>query len=55
MEKDHEHAHKIGKTCKGCGHPSGAHHQFIEADLDEPDSERAGCNMEDCACAEFRE
>ncbi len=54
MDENQNKNHLIGKPCRGCGHPAGAHSSLQELDLDDPGSENRECSMDDCSCGEFR-
>ena len=45
---------KIGKPCKTCGHPAGAHGILVGEDIDEP-ATGAGCRHEGCDCRVYGE
>ncbi|MBI4050138.1 MAG: hypothetical protein HY398_01670 [Candidatus Doudnabacteria bacterium] len=39
--------------CQSCGHPTGAHDNLAEQDLDDPAREEAACSIEGCGCREY--
>jgi hypothetical protein len=45
----------IGKQCKSCSHPAGAHQYAIDEDEEERDMLGTACTTDGCSCAEFRE
>jgi len=47
-EEEH-HREKIGKPCRHCGHPAGAHESLEGEELDRPDAD-SHCRHEDCNC-----